>query len=157
MGAVGVLVGSEATGTLYPSRAFFGLDLNYTPSPPEIDRLLRGLAITGAILFEGGATQVLPPTFEYIELGERDNLLDRLRETVKDASDLNLNSGHPQGGNALSDDDAIGVVRSDFRVRGVENLFLCDASIFPSALGVNPQIAVMALAHYAAPRVKQHL
>jgi choline dehydrogenase-like flavoprotein len=157
MGAVGVLMGSEPAGTLYPSRALVGLDLNYTPSPPEIDRLLRGLALAGAILLEGGATTLLPPTFEYVELGEQDNLLDRLRKTVRDASDLNLNSGHPQGGNALSDDDAIGVVRSDFAVRGAANLFLCDASIFPSALGVNPQLAVMALAHYAAPCIAPRL
>jgi hypothetical protein len=49
---------------------------------------------------------------------------------VRDGSDLNLNSGHPQGGNALSGRDDIGVVRPDFTVRGCANLFLCDASVF---------------------------
>jgi choline dehydrogenase-like flavoprotein len=30
---------------------------------------------------------------------------------------------------------------------------LCDASIFPTSVTVNPQLTVMSLANYAAPRV----
>jgi len=155
MGAVGVLMGSEASGTLRPWGRRVGLDLSYTPSPREIDRLLVGMALTGQILLKGGATAILPPTFRYLELKPEHDLLQCLRKTVKDGSDINLNSGHPQGGNALSGRDDIGVVRPDFTVRGCDNLFLCDASVFPSALGVNPQVTVMALAHYAAPLVAQ--
>jgi choline dehydrogenase-like flavoprotein len=55
------------------------------------------------------------------------------------------------GGNAMSDDPRIGVVDSQFSVNGCSNLFVCDASIFPSSLGVNPQLTVMALARYAVP------
>ena len=40
-----------------------------------------------------------------------------------------------------------------FRVHEMSNLYLCDASVFPSTLGVNPQLTVMALAHHAAPLV----
>jgi choline dehydrogenase-like flavoprotein len=157
MGAVGVLVGGEASGTLRPWGRRVGLDLAYTPSRGEIETLLDGMALTGQILLAGGATEILPPTFDYVTLGPEQNLLARLREVVRDGSDLNLNSGHPQGGNALSGRDDIGVVRPDFTVRGCANLFLCDASVFPSALGVNPQLTVMALAHYAAPSVAQSL
>jgi len=35
-------------------------------------------------------------------------------------------------------------------VHGYENLYVCDASVFPSSLTVNPQLTVMSLAHYAA-------
>ena len=41
----------------------------------------------------------------------------------------------------------------DFRVHGTKHVFACDASIFPSAVTVNPQLTVMALADYAAPAV----
>jgi choline dehydrogenase-like flavoprotein len=43
-----------------------------------------------------------------------------------------------------------GVVDDAFRVHGFSNLHVCDASVFPTAITVNPQLTVMALAHYAA-------
>jgi choline dehydrogenase-like flavoprotein len=51
----------------------------------------------------------------------------------------------------MSNDPATGVVDAHFKVYGYDNLFVCDASVFPTSLGVNPQVTVMALAHYAAP------
>jgi len=44
-------------------------------------------------------------------------------------------------------------VDPEFRVYGYDNLFVCDASVFPGSIGVNPQLTVMALADYAAPFV----
>lgn len=35
-------------------------------------------------------------------------------------------------------------------MHGFENLHLCDASVFPTAITVNPQLTVMALAEMAA-------
>jgi choline dehydrogenase-like flavoprotein len=54
----------------------------------------------------------------------------------------------------MSKDPARGVVGPDFRVHGFDNLYVCDASVFPSSLTVNPQLTVMALAHYAAARIR---
>ena len=41
------------------------------------------------------------------------------------------------------------MVGPDFRVHGMDNLYVCDASVFPTSVGVNPQLTVMALADYA--------
>ena len=41
--------------------------------------------------------------------------------------------------------DPKGVVDPDFRVHGYRNLYVCDASVFPTSIGVNPQLTVMAL------------
>jgi choline dehydrogenase-like flavoprotein len=35
----------------------------------------------------------------------------------------------------------------------LRNLWLCDASVFPSSVTVNPQLTVMAMAQYAAERI----
>ncbi len=56
--------------------------------------------------------------------------------------DLTLNSSHSQGGNAMSDDPAKGVADSRFRVHGYENLFVADASVFPTTIRVNPQLTI---------------
>ena len=60
-----------------------------------------------------------------------------------------LGTGHPQGGNRLSKNASQDVVNPEFRVCGYDNLYVCDASVFPSSIGVNPQLTVMALADYA--------
>ena len=45
------------------------------------------------------------------------------------------------------------VVDSDCKVFGFKNLYVCDASVFPTALGVNPQLTVMALATITANKI----
>jgi choline dehydrogenase-like flavoprotein len=97
----------------------------------------------------------MPSTFLYNEFRSPDEL-DRLDTLVADSSDIQLGTGHPQGGNALSIDPSAGVVDPNtFRVHGTDNLYLCDASVFPTPLGVNPQLTVMALAQIAAPKVAE--
>jgi choline dehydrogenase-like flavoprotein len=95
----------------------------------------------------------MPLTFRYREL-TLDNL-DRLDlgQYVEDASDISVNTAHPQGGNPISRDPAKGVVNERLRVHGVRNLYICDASVFPTSIEVNPQLTVMALSHYAAQRI----
>ena len=61
-----------------------------------------------------------------------------------------LSTGHPMGGSAMSSDPRLGVVGPDFRVLGIANLRICDASLFPMAAGVNPQWTVLALADRCA-------
>jgi len=39
----------------------------------------------------------------------------------------------------------------------VDNLFVVDASVFPSSLGVNPQETVFGLAHWAAGHIGRNL
>jgi choline dehydrogenase len=68
---------------------------------------------------------------------------------------LKLGTGHPQGGNAMSEDPRIGVVDRNFRLRGFSNLRICDGSIFPASAGVNPQWTIMALAHECAKVLAQ--
>ena len=67
---------------------------------------------------------------------------------MREAGDLLLTSAHPQGGNAIG-----AVVDEDFRVDGIENLYLCDASVFPTSVHVNPQLTVMGMAEYASRRI----
>jgi choline dehydrogenase-like flavoprotein len=40
------------------------------------------------------------------------------------------------------------------QVHGVEGLFVCDSSVFPTACGVNPMLSIMGLAHKASQYIK---
>jgi choline dehydrogenase-like flavoprotein len=153
LSCLGVLVGSEPReGNRVLKRATMnGAQVNFTPSAADLDGILAGLREAGELLLENGATCVMPATFRYWELRNGD--LQKLRRgtggIVTDASDISVNTGHPQGGNPMSRDGRLGMVDQRFRVHGCENLHVCDASIFPSAITVNPQLTVMALAHLA--------
>ncbi|GEM_PF-3031767 len=72
---------------------------------------------------------------------------------LRDIRALRMTSAHPQGGNAMMRRG--GVVQRDFRVRGLGNLRVCDASIFPDNTGVNPQWTVLALAHLCAEQMRR--
>ena len=100
-------------------------------------------------MLAAGARRVMPASFRLLEFSSPDEL-DALPDLVRDDSDLMVNTSHPQGGNALSANRDEGVVDPSFRVYGYENLFVCDASVFPEPITVNPQLTVMALARYAA-------
>jgi hypothetical protein len=100
-------------------------------------------------LLEAGARCVLPSTFETLEIRSEADLA-RIDSQIQQPEDVALSSAHPQGGNPMTDDPGIGAVDTSFRVHGYDNLYVCDASVFPTSIKVNPQLTIMALAGYAA-------
>jgi choline dehydrogenase-like flavoprotein len=50
----------------------------------------------------------------------------------------------------IGTDPAAAAVAPDHATHEVEGLYVADASLFPTASGVNPMLSVMALAHRAA-------
>src|SRR5260370_31670170 len=91
----------------------------------------------------------MPATFTPVEFFDVDQL-DSLDELIVETDDVANGSGHVQGGNPMSDDEKVGAVDTQFRVYGFENLFVCDASVFPTAVQVEPQLSVMGMADYAS-------
>lgn len=145
--AAGVLVGTRGSARLRPALTG-GVDIDYKPAREDLQTLVQALKLLGRIYLAAGARRVMPSTFQFHEFTSEADL-DRLDDYVRHSSYLSIGTGHPQGGNAVSADRAKGVVDPSFRVHGFENLFVCDASVFPSATTVNPQLTVMALADYA--------
>ena len=87
------------------------------------------------------------------EIGTKADI-PKLKDAVREnPNDLMLGSAHPQGGNRMGNNEDECVVDSDCKVFGFDNLYVCDASVFPTALGVNPQLTVMALATITANKI----
>ncbi|MGZ5310064.1 MAG: GMC oxidoreductase, partial [Solirubrobacterales bacterium] len=151
MTAVGVLVGTHRNARIRKALTG-GPDIVYEPEPDDLAKLLEALKLAGKIYLKAGAKRVMPTSFHYLEYSTPEEL-DHLEDHIRDDSDISLGTGHPQGGNAISADPSKGVVDPGFKVHGLENLYVCDASVFPTSITVNPQMTVMALAEYAAPRI----
>jgi choline dehydrogenase-like flavoprotein len=60
---------------------------------------------------------------------------------------------HPLGTARMAARPADGVLGPDGTVHGVPGLHVCDGAAVPGALGVNPQLTIMALATRLADRL----
>lgn len=151
----GVLIGTASNGRIKRTSLFRDLvgPIDYEMTTEDLQRIRRGMARLAQTFFAAGAEAVIPATFVDTELSANghhtyESLQAFFTKHISKPEDLTLSSGHPQGGNPMSDDPKIGVVDSQFRVHGYENLFVCDASVFPTTIHVNPQLTIMALADY---------
>lgn len=70
---------------------------------------------------------------------------------------VNLNLGHPCGTCRSGSDPRNSVVDSNCRVHGIENLYIADASIFPTSGGTNPSETVAANALRVAAAIDAEL
>ena len=69
------------------------------------------------------------------------------------ARDVPMTGNHIFGSCPMSADPRRGPTDPDGAVRGVDGLWLCDASVFPSPSAVNPQATVMALSDLITRRI----
>ncbi len=149
LSCIGVVVGSQSNGRVKPGFRGRGMKLDYEPTEADLKLMIKGTKLAARIHFASGAMRVMPMTFRSLSYTSAEQL-DELDRIVRDNTDIGLHTSHPQGGNAVSRDPAKGVVDERFRVHGTENLYVADASVFPSSVTVNPQLTVMAIADYAA-------
>ena len=68
-------------------------------------------------------------------------------------AELRLEAFHPMGTARISSDPATGVCTPDGAVNGTRGLYVADASLFPTSVGVNPMMTVIAFAKRVAAEV----
>lgn len=76
-----------------------------------------------------------------------------LQSTGNNSPATPFGSAHQMGTCRMSATPETGVVDPTGRVWGVEGLYVADASVFPSATGVNPMLTAMAIADHIAREV----
>lgn len=127
--------------------------ITYEPGEKELKILAKGVEVLGKMWFALGARKVII-SHRKLSIVENETDIPKLVDNIlNDPKNLLLGSAHPQSGNKIGINQADSVVDSDCKVHGFRNLFVCDASVFPTAVGVNPQITVMAVASIIAARI----
>lgn len=150
----GILVQDESVGTVTLGGTY-GTILYYQLSPGDAATMVEAMKNTAKIFFAAGAQRVITSHRKKTIL-YNENDLDLIEEQGVGPLDINLGSGHPQGGNCMGGDSNSSVVDSYCRYHGLKNLFVCDASVFPTSVGVNPQLTVMGLATRTAEHIAEN-
>jgi choline dehydrogenase-like flavoprotein len=151
VGSIGVHLSDESSGRI--GLAGNGaLRARYKLTRDDADRLTFGIARAAEIHFAAGATEVYPNIARVGRLTP--NRLADFESTRFKPSELRLEAFHPMGTARISA-TGDGVCRPDGSVHGLNNLYVADASLFPTSVGVNPMMTVIAFATRIASELAQ--
>jgi choline dehydrogenase-like flavoprotein len=131
----------------------FGRVIRFDPERRDIENLRRALRITAELLFVAGAREVITGVHG---LPERITSADQARlfeDGPLDPAAYLFSMSHLFGTARMSVRPANGVVGPDFAVHGLRGLYVVDSSVFPTNLGLNPQLTIMAIAMHAAEQI----
>ena len=128
----GLMVSDSSRGSV---RSLAGRPvIRYDLVEADVERFRKGLARIEELFRAAGAREVYLP------------LPKGVRPEQARARDLKLMAFHPLGTARADARPAHGVVDGDLQLHGTRGLYVADGSVVPSALGVNPQQTIMALA-----------
>lgn len=148
----GVLVKDGANGKIILTEEG-NARISYKMSERDLKTAAEGLGRLAEMWFDIGAEEVITEHISMPRLSSKDEIPKFIQTILNEPNGINFASAHPQGGNRMGDDPSIAVVDSNCKVHGFENLFVSDASVFPTSVGVNPQITVMAIAAMTADHI----
>jgi choline dehydrogenase-like flavoprotein len=156
MTAAGVLVPTEPVGRVYLGLGhrlvrplFDHADIRFRLTSRDLANFRNGFKTLARIFLAAGARRVLPPFARSLEIRTEADLAAIDAAIVDQKSLVGFGSSHPQGGCPAGGNPRRDIVGNDFRVHGIANLFIADASVFPRSVEVNPMLPVMAVADHA--------
>ncbi|MBI4676969.1 MAG: GMC family oxidoreductase [Elusimicrobia bacterium] len=142
----GFMVRDEARGTVRhpfgPGRPVIRYDL----SPADLRRMAAGMRFLARVFFAAGAERVLMPVNGAGNELENPSQLEQESLLAPRPGQLYSMAFHPLGTCAMGR-----VVDEDLRLS--PGIFVCDGSVVPTSLGVNPQMTIYAF----ALRLAEHL
>lgn len=141
LASLGAMVADAPAGRVLGRRRAL---LRYDLTPRDGARLVQAIDVMARVLFAAGASEVLTG----IPSRPRVRGVAELEEALAgaDARQLHVAAFHPVGTAAAGRDSGRFPVDERGALRGVEGLWVADASILPTCPEVNPQVTIMALA-----------
>lgn len=124
----------------------------YNCTPDDGKRAVRMTAQLAKLFLAAGAVRVISPFRDIPDLFSVDDA-KRLEETNIRLDHMEFFSVHLMGTARMGSDYRRYVCDSYGKMYGTEGLWVSDASLFPSPLGVNPMITIMALSTRNAERI----
>jgi choline dehydrogenase-like flavoprotein len=139
---LGVMVSDKGHGSVR-ARSNGRAKLSYRWDDADVETMKRGMVLSARILLAGGARSVRSSSHGAVWHDTPESLGAELARTR--LADFILYSAHPMSTNPMGLDPATSVVGPTGRAHRMEGLWLADAGVFPTSLGVNPQLTTMTL------------
>jgi len=130
--------------------------ITYNLNDHDTQKMGRAIATLCDVYLAAGARKVLPLIPGHEEIATR-AAVDTLRARHFRPGDFEVTAFHPLGTCRIGTDPKTSVLGPDHETHEVERLYVVDGSAVPSALGVNPQLTIMAMALRAAERIDARL
>ncbi len=146
VGSIGVNLSDTSAGRVGLA-AEGSLRASYKLVRDDADRLVHGIARAAEIHFAAGATEVYP-NIARVGILKRSELA-AFEATRFRPSELRLEAFHPMGTARIGNPDQ-GACAADGSLHGTERLYVADASLFPTSVGVNPMMTIIAFAKQVA-------
>ncbi|SEH20355.1 Choline dehydrogenase [Sphingopyxis sp. YR583] len=145
--SAGILFPADRRGQIVDGKLKFRLDVD-----DDLPMLRRAMATLTKVHFAAGALECYPALAKGQKVTPDMDIDAFFKAAIREQDDVTLSSSHPHGGNAINENPQYGVVDPECRVHGTTNVFVTDASVFPSCIRVNAQWTTMAMAQYATGR-----
>lgn len=147
IGSIGVHLSDRSSGRVGLANGG-AIRASYKLTRDDADRIGFGIARAAEVHFAAGATEVYPniPRVGVLKPGD----LPQFEATGVKGSELRLEAFHPMGTARIATDPRQGVCAADGSVYGTSDLYVADASLFPTSVGVNPMMTIIAFAKWIA-------
>jgi choline dehydrogenase-like flavoprotein len=142
VGSIGVHLSDRSSGRVGLG-AEGAIRASYKLTREDADRLAFGIARAAEVHFAAGASEVYPniPRVGVLRPGD----LPDFEATRLKPSELRLEAFHPMG-TARIGAPGEGACGADGSLHGTEGLYVADGSLFPTSVGVNPMMTIIAFA-----------
>jgi choline dehydrogenase-like flavoprotein len=141
-----------ARGRVRPG-IFDMVDVRYELQPEDVQRLRESVSLMVRMMFAAGAIEVYPGVATAEERMTHPDQADSILSQRVQRKDFHLIASHHFGTAAAGSDPARSVVSPELQSHEVQQLYVMDASVLPTNLGVNPQHSIMAIVFHAAERL----
>lgn len=140
--------------------------IKYTPSLKDREHLIEGLIAAARMhyVMDAKTIELCSPFIEPFERpstnadGEFEAWISSIKALgpeVLNTTRSRLGSAHQMGTCRMASTADKGVVDATGKVHGTQNVFVADASILPSASGVNPMVSTMGLSLHVARKIAE--
>lgn len=130
--------------------------VTYNLQPRDVENFHFGLVRAAEMFWAAGAKRLIPSIVGGDIIDSPAGLAE-LRRRPPHASRIGLTSYHPLGTCRMGRDPRTSVVGLDHQAHDLPGFYIVDGSTVPTALGVNPQITIMAMATRAAAKIDEAL
>lgn len=151
-----VLVRSHAEGRIVLTDGMRS-PIRYSISPRDLEIYANGIKTAALMMFEEGAEYIMPGVWGLPERITSPDQLECIIPQALDATRMSLVMTHYMSSCRMGASTKYSAVNPSFETWEIERLYVADASVLPTNMGVNPQHTIVAMAWLASERIASAL